>query len=106
MEEAAQADRVIVMEAGKIALQGTPRDVFKQAERLHELQLDVPPITRLAQAIHARHPEFPDEIYSVDAFVAAAGAQFRDKSMSGPMLDGAHLTNNGEAIIRAEHQTH
>lgn len=46
MHEAALADRVIVLEEGQIAIQGTPRQVFAQAERLHALQLDVPEITQ------------------------------------------------------------
>jgi len=48
MSEAAAADRVIVMEGGRIALQGTPRDVFAQHERLRELHLDVPDASRIA----------------------------------------------------------
>lgn len=48
MDEAAQADRVIVMNEGQIALSGTPREVFPQVERLRELRLDVPPMTELA----------------------------------------------------------
>ncbi len=69
MEEAAHADRVIVMENGLIALQGTPKQVFAQADRLHALQLDVPEITQLAQALHARQPAFPPDVLTVDEFV-------------------------------------
>src|SRR5512142_1349346 len=57
MHEAALADRVIVLEEGQIAIQGTPRQVFAQAERLHALQLDVPEITQLAQRLHAHAHE-------------------------------------------------
>ena len=48
MDEAVNADRVVVMENGRIALEGTPREVFAQVERLHELQMDVPQVAQLA----------------------------------------------------------
>jgi len=48
MEEAVNADRVIVMEQGKIVLEGSPREVFSQVETLKELGLDVPQVTDLA----------------------------------------------------------
>ena len=48
MEEAVLADRVVVMDAGKILTQGTPEDVFSQAELLKKHRLDVPQATELA----------------------------------------------------------
>ncbi len=71
MREAALADRVIVLENGSIALQGTPREVFSQSERLRELQLDVPEITQLAQRLHARDAAFPADVLTVEEFVQA-----------------------------------
>ncbi len=49
MEEAAQADRIVVMSKGSVAIEGTPREVFQQVEALRELHLDVPHMTDLAQ---------------------------------------------------------
>ncbi len=72
MHEAALADRVIVLESGLIALQGTPREVFSQSDRLRELQLDVPEITQLAQRLHARDAGFPADVLTVEEFVKAA----------------------------------
>ncbi len=69
MQEAARADRVIVLENGLIALEGTPKEVFAQADRLHALQLDVPEITQLAQQLHAQHACFPGDVLSVEEFV-------------------------------------
>jgi energy-coupling factor transporter ATPase len=108
MEEAAQADRVIVMEAGKIALQGTPREVFKQAERLHALQLDVPPITRLAQSLHQHHPEFPDELYTVEDFVGAVQIQLAGSQAVQTEPSRVVQTNTAptENVITAEHLSH
>ncbi len=71
MEEAVHADRVVVMEAGRIVLQGTPREVFGQVERLRELHLDVPPITRLAQALHGHDPRFPAQVLTLQEFLDA-----------------------------------
>ncbi len=74
MREAALADRVIVLENGAVAMQGTPRQVFSQADRLRELQLDVPEITQLAQRLHARDAAFPGDVLTVDEFVDACAA--------------------------------
>ncbi len=59
MDEALEADRVIIMNAGQIVLQGTPREVFTQVERLRELHLDVPQPMQLAHALRARGVDFP-----------------------------------------------
>lgn len=48
MEEAVYADRVIVMENGRIAMDGTPIEVFDQADRIKELHLSLPPAAELA----------------------------------------------------------
>ncbi len=72
MEEAVAADRVVVLEAGRIALQGTPREVFCQSARLHELRMDVPQVTQLAAALSQRVPGFPADVLTVDEFVQAA----------------------------------
>jgi energy-coupling factor transport system ATP-binding protein len=53
MEEAATADRVVVMDRGRVVLQGSPRTVFAQARRLERIGLDVPPITALAGILAA-----------------------------------------------------
>ena len=53
MEEAATADRVVVVSDGDMVLTGTPREVFDQVDRLRELHLDVPPMTALAADLRA-----------------------------------------------------
>lgn len=75
MEEAIQADRLIVMEEGQIALQGSPRQVFSQTDRLRQLQMDVPQITQLAVALNRQRPDFPKDVLNVDEFVAAVRQQ-------------------------------
>lgn len=62
MEEAAMAGRVVVMDAGKIAMQGTPHEVFAQVEPLHALGLDVPEPTELAYRLRVRGYDLPQDI--------------------------------------------
>lgn len=58
MSEVAEADRVIVMEAGRIVLQGTPREVFARQELLSDLHLDVPDASRIAALVNRQYPAF------------------------------------------------
>ena len=48
MEEAIEADHVFVIDHGKIALEGSPKQIFSQVEKMKELGLDVPPMAELA----------------------------------------------------------
>ncbi|MCX7779962.1 MAG: energy-coupling factor transporter ATPase [Negativicutes bacterium] len=62
MEEAVVADRVVVMEAGKVAFMGTPSEVFSQVERLKQLGLDVPLAADIASRLRAKGVALPDGI--------------------------------------------
>ncbi|MDL2253562.1 energy-coupling factor transporter ATPase [Ruminococcaceae bacterium OttesenSCG-928-I18] len=53
MEEAAMADRVVVMEEGRIAFTGSPKEVFSRAEELRRLHLDIPQTAELCEALTA-----------------------------------------------------
>ncbi len=53
MDEAAQADRVVVMDDGKIALEGTPREVFVKVDKVRALGLDVPEMMQLSAELRA-----------------------------------------------------
>ena len=66
MEEAAQADRVIVMDAGRIALEGAPREVFKRVDEVRGLGLDVPEMTRLAKQLRDAGVDVSDTVMTVD----------------------------------------
>ncbi len=66
MEEAVEADRVIVMEKGKLALEGTPREVFSNVTRLKEIGLDVPYMTELAHLLKEDGLDIRDNILTVD----------------------------------------
>lgn len=71
MDEAVQADRVIVMDGGKILTQGTPRQVFSQVELLKEHQLDVPQSTDLIHRLKQEGFDLPDGILTIDECVQA-----------------------------------
>ncbi|MGI6697909.1 MAG: energy-coupling factor transporter ATPase [Clostridiales bacterium] len=60
MEEAAGADRVLVLDQGRIVLEGTPREVFSRVNRLKELGLDVPALTELALKLRKKGVQLPD----------------------------------------------
>ncbi|MBR3494817.1 MAG: energy-coupling factor transporter ATPase [Clostridia bacterium] len=66
MEEAAKADRVIVISDGEIALQGAPREVFKQVERMRELHLDVPHMTALAAELRKEGIPLREDLLTVE----------------------------------------
>ena len=62
MEEVIYADRIFVMDQGHVEMQGTPRKIFSQVERLKELRLDVPQVTLLAYELKKRGLPVPDGI--------------------------------------------
>ena len=69
MEEAALADRIIIVNDGKIAAEGTPREIFKNVEEMRKFYLDVPQITELAYLINKKNNKMPNDILSIDEFV-------------------------------------
>ncbi len=71
MDEVIHADKVIVMDDGKIVMQGTPREVFSRVEELKEHRLDVPQVTELAWELKKAGMPLPDGILSVEEFTEA-----------------------------------
>ncbi|WP_286904538.1 energy-coupling factor transporter ATPase [Clostridium sp. UBA1652] len=71
MDEAAQGDRVIVMEQGKIVLEGNPREVFSKVKTMKEIGLDVPQVTELAYELQKEGINISTEILNVDEMVNA-----------------------------------
>ena len=74
MDEAAQADRVIVMDHGAILLNGTPREVFSQPQVLKKAGLDVPQATKLAFQLKADGLEIPTDLLTVEELAEAIAA--------------------------------
>ncbi len=80
MEEVIGADRAIVMDDGKIVMDGTPRDIFSQVEKLRELRLDVPAVTELAWELKEGGIPLPDGILTVDELLENLLPALKEKS--------------------------
>ncbi|MDD7027244.1 MAG: energy-coupling factor transporter ATPase [Lachnospiraceae bacterium] len=70
MEEVIHADRVYVMDNGKVVMQGVPRDIFSQVEDLRSLRLDVPQVTELAYELKKSGLPLPPGILTMDELTA------------------------------------
>ncbi len=77
MEEIIHADQVFVMDKGRIALKGTPREIFSQVEKLKELRLDVPQVTLLAYELKKKGLALPDGILTVEELTQALMKEYR-----------------------------
>ena len=66
MEEAINADRIIVMEQGNIVMQGSPQEVFLKIDQLRKLRLDAPQMVQLANLLREEGFLIPNEIMSVE----------------------------------------
>ena len=71
MDEAAQADRVVVMSDGKVVMEGTPRQVFSRVEELHRLRLDVPQVTELCCQLAEAGVDIATDIINEEECAAA-----------------------------------
>ncbi len=69
MEEVIYADKVLVMDEGKVVMQGTPREIFSQVEQLQKYRLDVPQVTLLAHELKKAGLPVPDGVLTVDELV-------------------------------------
>lgn len=69
MEEVIYADKVLVMDEGKVVMQGTPREIFSQVEKLQKYRLDVPQVTLLAHELKKAGLPVPDGVLTVDELV-------------------------------------
>ena len=69
MDEAAKADRVIVMDKGEIKLEGNPREVFSNVAQIKEIGLDVPQVTELAYELKKEGIDISTEILNIDEMV-------------------------------------
>ncbi len=73
MEEIIYANKVFVMDKGRVAMEGTPREIFSQVEKLKELRLDVPQVTLLAHELKKSGLNIPDGILTTQELVKALG---------------------------------
>ena len=71
MEEVIHADRVYVMDSGRVVMQGTPREIFSQVETLKKYRLDVPQVTLLAHELRESGVDIPEGILTAEELVNA-----------------------------------
>lgn len=69
MDEAAQADRIVVIDEGKVKMEGTPREIFPQVKLMKEIGLDVPQVTELAYELKKEGIHINPKILNVDEMV-------------------------------------
>ncbi len=79
MEEVIGADRVIVMDDGKMVMDGTPKEIFSRVEELKSLRLDVPQVTELAWELKKGGAKLPDGILTIDELMEALVPQLVKK---------------------------
>ena len=73
MEEIIHANKVFVMDKGKIAMEGTPREIFSQVDKLKKLRLDVPQVTLLAHELRESGLPIPEGILTKEELIKALG---------------------------------
>lgn len=71
MEEAVEADRIVVLSEGKIALEGTPREVFSDVETMRRLELDVPQVTEVGYRLRQAGFPVPADCLRMEELVEA-----------------------------------
>lgn len=71
MEEIVAADRIIVLDKGKVVMEGEPRTIFRQVKRLKEIGLDVPQMTELAYELRKEGLKIADDVLSIEEMVNA-----------------------------------
>ncbi|MBR2594246.1 MAG: energy-coupling factor transporter ATPase [Firmicutes bacterium] len=69
MEEAIKADKIFVMDGGTVIMEGTPKEVFSQVEKLKGIGLDVPQVTEVAYRLRKRGIDIPQDILSIEEMV-------------------------------------
>lgn len=71
MDEAAEADRIVVMDKGKVIIEGTPREVFSEVEQIKNIGLDVPQVTELCYELQKEGVNIDTKILNVNEMVNA-----------------------------------
>jgi len=74
MQEAVDADKIFVMNAGKVVMQGAPRSIFSKVEELERYKLKVPQVTELAYRLRKKGLALPECVLTVEEFLTAVSA--------------------------------
>ena len=77
------ADNVVIMNRGRVLMEGTPREVFVREDFIRQAGLDVPQITNIVKALKAGGMDIPSDIYTMDEAVDAIVRAMRGKNRAG-----------------------
>lgn len=100
MEEAAEADRVAVFQAGRVAMLGTPEEILTRADELAQLNLDMPASCRLGRSLRAKGVPVCAQVREADmvAEIAQAYAEWSGADIAGqPSASDSHVIDNGSS---------
>lgn len=113
MEEAVDADRILLMDSGKLVMDGSPREVFQNVERLKEYRMDVPLITELAHKLQKRgfpiektilkKEELEEELLKLKEEGFVLQENIMASELPGLSEPSSEKTHAGDYIVEAEH---
>ena len=105
MEEAALADRVVVVEQGKIVMDNTPKKVFERVEEMKALRLDVPQVTELSYELNKIGCNLPRDVLTIDEMVQGL-KKIGFKAKSAVLNKSDEAGKGIETIIEVKNLTH
>ena len=113
MEEAVNADRILLMDSGKLVMDGSPREVFQNVERLKEYRMDVPLITELAHKLQKKgfpiektilkKEELEEELFKLKEEGFVLQESFTASELPGLSELSSKKPEAGDYIVEAEH---
>ncbi len=108
MEETVDADRIIVMDQGKIVMDGTPRQVFTEVESLKKIRMDVPEVTELAWKLKQAGMPLPDGVLTRSELVTLLTKLLPKQAEFAPdfVKDAPEHLTITDPILRVEKLSH
>lgn len=107
MDEAAQADRVVVMDKGSVLMDDVPRKIFARADELRAVGLDVPQVTELCRMLRKNGVSISEEIIFEDECAAAIEMlPLKRKTADMTKTVSAKIVGSGEEAARLEDLTY
>ena len=106
MEEAVDADRVMVMDNGRIVMKGTPREIFTRTEELKKAGLSVPRVTQLIHRLKSKGLALSGTALTVDEAEERLKGVLCKGEKRGTLDDTSESGENGEVIVRIRDLTH
>ena len=104
MEETALADRIVVMNDGQKEMEGTPKEIFSQVEKMKDLGLDVPQVTELVYYLNKMGRNFPMDTLSINEFIDLADKNGYNDDFS--MEEVKSDWKPSETILEVKNLTH